>query len=106
MNPKKSTLALHAGYDPEGSQNTQAVPIYQTTSYVFKDTDHAANLFSLAESGYIYTRLNNPTNDELEQRLVTLEGGTNAVVTASGTAAIATTLICRARSHRGLDSRP
>ena len=93
MNPKKSTLALHAGYDPEGSQNTQAVPIYQTTSYVFKDTDHAANLFSLAESGYIYTRLNNPTNDVLEQRLSALEGGAAAVVTASGTAAIATTLM-------------
>ena len=93
MNPKKSTLALHAGYDPDGSQNTQAVPIYQTTSYVFKDTDHAANLFSLAESGYIYTRLNNPTNDVLEQRLAALEGGAAAVVTASGTAAIATTLM-------------
>ncbi len=93
MNPKKSTLALHAGYDPEGLQNTQAVPIYQTTSYVFKDTDHAANLFSLAESGYIYTRLNNPTNDVLEQRLAALEGGAAAVVTASGTAAIATTLM-------------
>ena len=93
MNPKKSTLALHAGYDPEGSQNTQAVPIYQTTSYVFKDTDHAANLFSLAESGYIYTRLNNPTYDVLEQRLAALEGGAAAVVTASGTAAIATTLM-------------
>lgn len=93
MNPKKSTLALHAGYDPEGPQNTQAVPIYQTTSYVFKDTDHAANLFSLAESGYIYTRLNNPTNDVLEQRLAALEGGAAAVVTASGTAAIATTLM-------------
>ena len=93
MNPKKSTLALHAGYDPEGSQNTQAVPIYQTTSYVFKDTDHAANLFSLAEPGYIYTRLNNPTNDVLEQRLAALEGGPAAVVTASGTAAIVTTLM-------------
>ena len=93
MNPKKSTLALHAGYDPEGSQNTQAVPIYQTTSYVFKDTDHAANLFSLAEPGYIYTRLNNPTNDVLEQRLAALEGGAAAVVTASGTAAIVTTLM-------------
>ena len=72
---------------------------------MFKDTDHAANLFSLAESGYIYTRLNNPTNDVLEQRLAALEGGAAAVVTASGTAAIATTLICRARSHSGLDSR-
>jgi len=93
MNIKKSTLALHAGHDPANSQGTQAVPIYQTTSYVFKDSDHAANLFSLAESGYIYTRLNNPTNDVLEQRLAALEGGVAAVATASGTAAIATTLM-------------
>ena len=93
MNPKKSTLALHAGYDPEGSQNTQAVPIYQTSSYVFNDSDHAANLFSLAEPGFIYTRLNNPTNDVLEQRLAALEGGVAAVATASGTSAIATTLM-------------
>ena len=103
---KLSTKALHAGHDTTLTQGTRAVPLYQSTSYVFNNADHAANLFLLAESGYIYTRLNNPTNDELEQRLVTLEGGTAAVVTASGTAAIATTLICRARSHRGLDSRP
>ena len=75
------------------TQGTQAVPIYQTTSYVFNDSDHAANLFSLAEPGYIYTRLNNPTNDVLEQRLAALEGGAAAVATASGTAAIATTLM-------------
>jgi len=93
MNIIKSTLALDAGHDTSNTQGTQSVPIYQTTSYVFKDSDHAANLFSLAESGYIYTRLNNPTNDVLEQRLAALEGGVAAVATASGTAAIATTLM-------------
>ncbi len=90
---KFSTNALHAGHDVTATGGTRAVPIYQTTSYVFKDSDHAANLFSLAEPGYIYTRLNNPTNDVLEQRLAALEGGIAAVVTASGTAAISTTLL-------------
>jgi O-acetylhomoserine (thiol)-lyase len=93
MSIQLSTQALHAGHDASKSQGTQAVPIYQTTSYVFNDSDHAANLFSLAESGYIYTRLNNPTNDVLEQRLAAMEGGVAAVATASGTAAIATTLM-------------
>jgi O-acetylhomoserine (thiol)-lyase len=69
------------------------VPIYQTTSYVFNNSDHASNLFSLSEAGFIYTRLNNPTNDILEQRLAKLEGGIGAVVTASGTSAIATALL-------------
>ena len=90
---KFSTNALHAGHDVTANGGTRAVPIYQTTSYVFKDSDHAANLFSLAEPGYIYTRLNNPTNDVLEQRLAALEGGLAAVVTASGTAAISTALL-------------
>ncbi|MGI0106832.1 O-acetylhomoserine aminocarboxypropyltransferase/cysteine synthase family protein [Salinimicrobium sp. WS361] len=90
---KFSTNALHAGHDVTANGGTRAVPIYQTTSYVFKDSDHAANLFSLAEPGFIYTRLNNPTNDILEQRLAALEGGIAAVVTASGTAAISTTLL-------------
>ena len=90
---KPETIALHTGYTPESDHGSRAVPIYQTTSYVFKDSDHAANLFSLAEPGYIYTRLNNPTNDVLEQRLAALEGGVAAVATASGTAAIATTLM-------------
>ena len=90
---KFSTNALHAGHDVSANGGTRAVPIYQTTSYVFKDSDHAANLFSLAEPGFIYTRLNNPTNDILEQRLAALEGGIAAVVTASGTAAISTTLL-------------
>lgn len=90
---KFSTQALHAGHDVKQHAGTRAVPIYQTTSYVFNNADHAANLFSLAESGYIYTRLNNPTNDILEQRLAALEGGVAAVVTASGTAAVVTTLL-------------
>ena len=80
------TLALHAGHeiDPTGSR---AVPIYQTTSYVFQDTDHAARLFSLDEPGFIYTRLQNPTLDVLEKRVAALEGGVAAVSVASGQAA-------------------
>ena len=93
MSNQLATLALHAGHEASNTQVTQAVPIYQTTSYVFNNSDHAANLFSLAESGFIYTRLNNPTNDVLEQRLAAMEGGVAAVATASGTAAIATTLM-------------
>ena len=90
---KFATNALHAGYDVKQNRGTRAIPIYQTTSYVFNDADHAANLFGLAEPGYIYTRLNNPTNDVLEQRLAALEGGIGAVVTASGASAISTTLL-------------
>jgi len=88
-----STDALHAGHDVTTTQGTRAVPIYQSTSYVFNDTDHAANLFALAEPGYIYTRLNNPTADVLEQRMAALEGGIAAVATASGTSAISTALL-------------
>jgi O-acetylhomoserine (thiol)-lyase len=90
---KFATNALHAGHDVTKNAGTRAVPIYQTTSYVFNNSDHAANLFGLAEAGFIYTRLNNPTNDILEQRLAKLEGGIGAVVTASGTAAISTALL-------------
>jgi len=93
MNQNDQTLALHAGHNTTKTEGTRAVPIYQTTSYVFNDTDHAANLFSLAEPGYIYTRLNNPTADILEQRLASLEGGIAAVATSSGSAALATTLL-------------
>ena len=88
-----STKALHAGHDTTATAGTRAVPIYQSTSYVFQDTDHAANLFSLAELGFIYTRLNNPTNDILQNRLAAIEGGVGAVVFASGTAAISTGLL-------------
>nr|WP_315177236.1 O-acetylhomoserine aminocarboxypropyltransferase/cysteine synthase family protein [uncultured Flavobacterium sp.] len=90
---KFETNALHAGHDVTINAGTRAVPIYQTSSYVFNNSEHAANLFGLAEAGFIYTRLNNPTNDILEQRLAALEGGIGAVVTASGTAAIATTFL-------------
>ena len=87
------TKALHAGHDTTKTEGTRAVPLYQSTAYVFRDTDHAANLFSLVEPGYIYTRLNNPTTDVLEQRMAALEGGIAAVATASGTSAIATALM-------------
>ena len=90
---KFATQALHAGHDVSLNGGTRAVPIYQSTAYVFNNSDHAANLFALAEPGNIYTRINNPTNDILEQRLAALEGGIAAVVTASGTAAIATSLL-------------
>lgn len=98
---KFATAALHAGHDTTTTGGTRAVPIYQSTSYVFNDSDHAANLFNLSEPGYIYTRINNPTCDILEQRLAVLEGGIAAVSTASGTAAIATTLqtLLRAGDH-------
>jgi O-acetylhomoserine (thiol)-lyase len=98
---KLSTQALHAGHDTKQTSGTRAVPIYQTSSYVFNDTDHAANLFSLGELGFIYTRLNNPTNQILQDRLAAVEGGIGAVVFASGTSAIATSLmtLLRAGDH-------
>ena len=95
---KFSTNALHAGHDVTQTAGTRAVPIYQTTSYVFNNSEHAANLFSLKELGFIYTRLNNPTNQILQERLATLEGGTGAVVFASGSAAIATGLLTLLKS--------
>jgi O-acetylhomoserine (thiol)-lyase len=98
MSLKLATNALHAGHDVKKTQGTRAVPIYQSTSYVFEDSDQAANLFALSEAGYIYTRLNNPTNDVLEQRLAALEGGVAAVATASGTSAIATTFMTLLKS--------
>jgi len=82
-----STLALHAGQTADPTTGARAVPIYQTTSYVFKSTDHAANLFALKEFGNIYTRLMNPTTDVFEQRVAALEGGSGALAVASGQAA-------------------
>ncbi|MGM0368865.1 MAG: O-acetylhomoserine aminocarboxypropyltransferase/cysteine synthase family protein [Bacillota bacterium] len=83
------TLALHAGYEPkDDSNNSRAVPIYQSTSYVFDDADHAADLFALEEEGNIYTRIGNPTNDVLEQRVAKLEGAEAGLATSSGMAAI------------------
>jgi O-acetylhomoserine (thiol)-lyase len=95
---KFATQALHAGHDVQSNGGTRAVPIYQSTAFVFKDSDHAANLFALAEPGNIYTRINNPTNDILEQRLAALDGGIAAVVTSSGMAAIATSLLTLLRT--------
>jgi O-acetylhomoserine (thiol)-lyase len=78
------TQALHAGYSPDPTTNARAVPLYQTTAYQFRDTDHAAALFALQEPGNIYTRIMNPTNDAFEQRLAALEGGIAALATSSG----------------------
>ena len=82
-----STQALHAGQVPDPTTGARAVPIYQTTSFVFKDSDHAANLFALKEFGNIYTRIMNPTTDVFEQRIAAIEGGTGALAVASGQAA-------------------
>ncbi len=81
---KFNTKALHAGYQPDPTTGARAVPIYQTTAYQFRDTDHAAALFALQEFGNIYTRIMNPTNDAFEQRIAALEGGVAALATASG----------------------
>lgn len=82
-----NTRALHAGQEPDPATNARAVPIYQTTSYVFNDSDHAASLFALQEFGNIYTRIMNPTNAAFEERMASLEGGVGALATASGQAA-------------------
>lgn len=96
-----NTRQLHAGQQPDPTTGSRAVPIYQTTSYVFKDTDHAARLFALQEFGNIYTRIMNPTNDVLEQRIASLEGGVGALATSSGHAAqtMAILALCGAGDH-------
>ena len=81
------TLQLHAGYEPDASTHSRAVPIYQTTSYTFNDTDHAARLFGLKEFGNIYTRIMNPITDVFEKRIAALEGGVAALATSSGQSA-------------------
>jgi O-acetylhomoserine (thiol)-lyase len=94
MSYKPETIALHAGQEnADPATGARAVPIYQTTSYVFKNTEHAANLFGLKELGYIYTRLNNPTNDVFERRMAALEGGSGALAVSSGQAAITFSLL-------------
>jgi len=93
QNYRLGTLALHAGQKPDTATGARAVPIYQTTSYVFRDSDHAANLFALKELGNIYTRIMNPTTDVLEQRIAAIEGGTGALAVASGSAAITYALL-------------
>ncbi|MEE8225759.1 MAG: O-acetylhomoserine aminocarboxypropyltransferase, partial [Kiloniellales bacterium] len=85
---RPDTLSLHAGQQPDPVHGARAVPIYQTTSYVFRDTDHAAALFNLERAGHLYTRISNPTTGVLEERIAALEGGVGAVCTASGQAAL------------------
>jgi O-acetylhomoserine (thiol)-lyase len=92
------TLALHAGYEPDPTTGSRAVPIYYTTSYRFRDADHAAALFDLEEFGNIYTRIMNPTTDVFEQRVAALEGGQAALAVASGQAAETVTLLAILRS--------
>ena len=87
QNYRYETLQLHAGHSPDTATNSRAVPIYQTSSYVFNSAEHGANLFALREFGNIYTRIMNPTTDVLEKRLAALEGGVAAVAVASGQAA-------------------
>ena len=86
-NYRLDTIAVHGGQQPDPATNSRAVPIYQTTSYSFDDSDHAARLFALEEFGNIYTRLMNPTTDVFEKRVAALEGGAAALATASGQAA-------------------
>jgi O-acetylhomoserine (thiol)-lyase len=90
MSEKKwsfETLQIHAGQTPDPTTGARALPLYQTTAYQFRDTQHAANLFGLAELGNIYTRIMNPTQDAVEQRLAALEGGVAALLVSSGSAA-------------------
>lgn len=95
---KDETILLHAGQEVDPTTGSRAVPIYQTTSYVFKDADHAANLFALKETGNIYTRIMNPTVDAFEKRVAALEGGVAAVATSSGQAAITYAILTVAES--------
>ena len=88
-----ATRAIHAGHTPDRETNSRAVPLYQTTSYTFNDSAHAADLFGLRKFGNIYTRIMNPTTDVLEQRIAALEGGVAALAVASGQAAETLTVL-------------
>src|ERR1700728_564242 len=92
------TLSVHGGQEPDPTTGSRAVPIYQTTSYVFNDSGHAARLFGLQEFGNIYTRIMNPTTDVLEKRVAALEGGVAALATASGQAAETLTILTLANA--------
>ena len=92
-NLKPETQLLHGGQEPDPVTGSRAVPIHRTTSFVFRDTEHAQNLFGLTESGNIYSRITNPTVDAFEQRIALLEGGTAAVGLSSGMAAIAFSIL-------------
>src|SRR3970040_510992 len=90
------TLSLHAGQRPDPVTGARATPIYFTTSFVFRDSDHAATLFNMERAGHVYSRISNPTNAVLEERMAALEGGVAAIATASGQAAL----------HLGLGTHP
>ena len=110
MDPKTykfDTLSLHAGYQPGKNAGSRQVPIYQTTSYMFDDVDHAAALFNLERGGHIYSRMSNPTVQVLEERVCALEGGTAALATASGMSAIFLTImtLCNAGDHMVVSSQ-
>ena len=110
MDPKTykfDTLSLHAGYQPSKNAGSRQVPIYQTTSYMFDDVDHAAALFNLERGGHIYSRMSNPTVQVLEERVCALEGGTAALATASGMSAIFLTImtLCNAGDHMVVSSQ-
>ena len=90
---KFETLQLHAGQEPDPVTGARAVPIYQTTSFVFNDSEHGANLFALKEFGNIYSRIMNPTTDVLEKRVAAIEGGTGALAVASGMSAISLAIL-------------
>lgn len=98
MITKTATQALHAAYDPSSNNGSTAIPLYQATAYTFESNDHASGVFDLQKPGYIYTRLNNPTTDILEQRIATLDGGIGCIATASGMSAISTTLLTLLKS--------
>src|ERR1700712_5485216 len=100
------TQQIHAGAQPDPATQSRATPIYQTTSYTFRDTQHGADLFSLAEPGNIYTRIMNPTQDVLEQRVATLEGGVAALAFASGSAATTAAILNIANSGDHFVSSP
>jgi O-acetylhomoserine (thiol)-lyase len=104
MSYQPDTLAIHAGQSPDPATNARAVPIYATTSYVFNNTEHAANLFGLREFGNIYTRIMNPTSDVFEKRIAELEGGVAALAVASGQAAETLTVLNLARAGDNLVS--
>ena len=104
---KFDTLSLHAGHVPDERHGSRAVPIHQTTSYVFQNTEHAAALYNMELGGHLYTRISNPTIAVLEQRLAALDGGVAATATASGMAALATSILvlCSQGDHIVASSR-
>src|ERR1035437_1367702 len=101
---RPATIALHGGHTPDAASKARAVPIYQTTSYVFDSADHAANVYALKKPGNIYTRITNPTAAVLEERLSQLDGGVGALAVASGQAAITLAVLNIARAGQNIVS--